>query len=221
MRIQLRPLSRLLLTLATLLFTTMGFTSCDLPEMPGSMRALDPSLGAAQSSDLSPLNKAIVKTPSKLMTSRQYFVSFLSVTGVSQPNTRLLSRYGLVKSVLPTKTDLGLLNAPIAMGLTNLAGATCEQMYDDEIIKEPQHRFFLEGNDSEDFGMLDVDRFTERLALAAWGSAPSAQESMLFNDFYDDFELQANNNDNPQKKAKGFLVSVCTAIMTAPKSIVF
>ena len=216
-----RILKALIVTL-TLPLLLSGFTSCDAPLIPGSMRAVNSDLTPQVAlSPLSPLNKAITETPSKLMTSRQYFMSFMSITSLQRPNTRLLERYGLVKSVLPTQTDLSLLNAPIAMGLTNLAGVTCEQMYDDELKKEPIDRFFLQNNDSEDFSSLDVGAFSERMALAAWGEQPSAQESALFEEFYSDFGSQAANNDSTKKKAKGFLVSVCTAIMTAPKSIVF
>ena len=198
-----------------------ALSGCSASLLPGSMRAVNSDLSQVADQGLSPLNKAITETPSKLMTSRQYFMSFLSVAGIRRPNTRFLALYELMKSVLPTQNDLSLLNSPIAMGLTNLAGVTCEQMYDDELARDSQQRIFLEGNDSEDFSNLNVKTFTERLALAAWGEPPSQQESALFQSYYEDFETTAGPNDSPAMKAKGFLVSVCTAVLTAPKSIVF
>lgn len=207
------------------LLTLLCFTSCDSNFLAGSMKAKMTELETSSDGSLaekSPsLQKSISSTPARLMTSRQYFKSFLSVTGIQKPNDRLLSRYQLVRSVLPSQTDLSLLNAPIAMGLTNLAGATCEQMYDDEIQRPPEERFFLTGNDSEIYEELDIQAFSNRMALAAWGEPLSANERALFDQYYLDFERDAKNGEGQKRKSKTLLVSVCTAIMTAPKSIVF
>lgn len=214
--------------LITLLALVGSFTSCDSFMRVGAMNAAGSksltSLNDSEtpSKNVAPtLSETVAKTPTRLMTSRQYFMSFLTVTGIQRPNTKLLDRFNMVRSVLPTETDMNLLNAPIAMGLTNLAGTTCEQMYDDELSRKPNQRFFLEGNDSENFASINVSTFSERLAVAAWGDVPSQKESALFDAYYDEFKSTANKNDNQKKTAKGFLVSLCTAILTAPKSIVF
>jgi hypothetical protein len=120
--------------------------------------------------------------PVALLSSEQVLKGMASVTGVPV-NATIMTEYNTRSAVLATGNDLGMVNSPMLIGLTNLASQFCQQLVTNEAAMAAASRRFTASIDYTK-GVSSVtdanySAVTNAMAMAFWGRPASSDENTI------------------------------------------
>lgn len=181
------------------------------------------SAGAASSSStggtespIDPFN-APKTSPYVLMTARQTYQTFLSVTGQSGAATAAqLTEFDARANSMATNERLSNVNAPLQMAATSLAGEVCNGLLTREAAAAAASRkFFAQVDFTRPAAQNSQAAFEASVAVMAssfWNRQPSADEKLALMNFYTDFSASAGT---AAAGTRNLYLAACTGMLAA------
>ncbi|MBX2987999.1 MAG: hypothetical protein KF802_08875 [Bdellovibrionaceae bacterium] len=166
----------------------VAFTNCGRP----SWSAADYSSLHDPFGGLSNIGtKRVNTTPYALLNSEQVYKSMLNVTGQAAPTNAQITEYGRRSGALAASGELDLINSPMLIGISSLAGEVCNGLLAKEIaLAADQRQFFPGVNFAQGIGALPAASFDDsvhRMARSFWGRDEKPEESAALVAFRADF----------------------------------
>lgn len=159
-----------------------------------------------------------VSLPLFLMSADQMRTSMLTATN-RPPDVRIFREFGGRYSMLADGTDLNLANAPFQLSATSLAGAICQEAYDEErLLPADQRTVFKTLDFNINPANLTDQQFNATIRFLArlfWARNETAEELKHFQEFRKEF---MSDPTVPTTSTKSLWQDLATGICAATLS---
>lgn len=189
---------------------------------PNSMKG-NSSLNASRESDL--LAKQ-ADLPLALQNGEQTLTSMLNVAGITQATAGINNEFAIRSTSLSEKSYLTVMNGPLFLSSTSLAGEVCNALIARERpLAQGQRTFFQLTNFAAGPASITDAEYNQTIAnlgLSAWGRALSETEKTLFVDFKNDFILSLTAAARTQAaQTNNLYISTCAAVLSSFEFLTF
>ncbi len=164
--------------------------------------------------------------PLALLNADQALSTMLRLTGQSAPNNAVLNEYNIRNSSFSVRSELTMMNAPLLLSATSLAGEVCNSLIAKERGLASESRLFFQGINfstgvdkiNNTIFMTTIDRFAEKL----WGRPLTDSESALFADFFATFVMDLTDAQRTQAaQTQALALSACSATLSSFETLTF
>ena len=162
-------------------------------------------------------------SPYTMMTSLQVFSSMLNVTEQSSAiSTTMRQEYEARTGSLADNDSLAVVNAPLQLATTSIAGEVCNGVLNREVpLTAAQRKFFVQVDFSRNLAGNTTAAYSsavDAMAEAFWGRSVNDEERLAMNEFYNDFAgsygLLGSAQDQVRVTRKLYL-SACAAMLSS------
>lgn len=182
---------------------------------------------SSEYSSLSSSEENVIANPYALLSAEQVFKSMSSVTGVQlQPNGAIATEYNNRQSVFAGGFSLGLATSPMMIGITNLSGAFCNEMVNQEIaVPAAQRRFFASVDFAKASSQVSEATFLEslsKMSFAFWGRGLEEEEVQILGTGRSEFVTGLTDAEKAQSSSsKNLFIFTCSAMLSSFDSMSF
>lgn len=207
------------LVLLVLIFgalSVVGF-NCGRPQFQVDQNLVSYSNDSSSAMLVSSSDK--VDTAWALLTSEQVFRSMLSLTNQSQPTTAMINEYNSRAGGLGVTTNLNLMNGPMMIAVTSLAGIVCDGLITKEAAMMSGQRTFYNSIDFTKGPSLVSDTayadMVSRFSNHMWGRDLDQDEQAIYAGYLSEFRTNLSATDvNLASQTKVLALSVCTSALS-------
>jgi hypothetical protein len=212
----------ILVPISLLLLVT--FNNCS-GEFSASRDIASTSQASQQSSDS--LSQASTSSlPFALLSVDQTLSSMLNVTNNAAPSTAILNEYNNRYGALAAGNDLGMVNSPLLLSTTSLAGEVCNSLVQNEKNMMASARSFFP-NINFAAGINSVDSASYELSIralarSAWGRNETQAELDTFTQFKTDFtSALATSAQSQSSSTSSLITATCAAVLSSFDAITY
>ncbi len=158
--------------------------------------------------------------PEALLTSEQIFKSLLNLTNQNSPDDQQLREFNRRQGSFPISSEVSLVNSPMLMSLTSLAGTVCNSLVTTEMSKQMTDRKFFGPvtftSPVANLAANDYSLIVDSFAKSLWGRAPSSEENQAFLIFRNEFIAEIPSAELADvKHTRNLMISTCTAVSSS------
>lgn len=162
--------------------------------------------------------------PVALLSAEQTLASMLRVTNVTTASTQVLTEYSGRYGALAAGNDLSMVNGPLMLGSTSLAGEVCNSLLTQEKAAADGARNFFNGiNFAAGVSTLTDASYNTAIrgmARSFWGRNESADELVMMQEFKTEFiNAVAATARTQAVSTNGLMLSTCAAMLSSLDAI--
>jgi hypothetical protein len=160
------------------------------------------------------------KTEYSLLAAQQLFSSMLKVTDQVTPSNAQLTVFNTTVRLLAASQDLDLVNGPMVISTSNLAGSVCDGLLTRESATAAANRKFFPSIDfTRGPASLTSDQFldaADSMAVSFWGHSLSMQEAQALETFRIEFMGTLSQTETGQgQSTREMILGSCTAMLSS------
>lgn len=167
-----------------------------------------------------------IDLPLSLQNAEQTLISMQNVTGIKPLTGGINNEFSIRSSSLSDRGALTVINAPLFLSSTSLAGEFCNAL----IAKEKpmplaNRQFFKLTNFSTGPDKITSDEFSQtidQMSTTFWGRAPASEEKTLLTNYYMDYVSSLDSaNRAKATQTSGLYLSICAAMLSSFQFLTF
>lgn len=171
------------------------------------------------------VNSEKLGLPYALLSAEQTLTSMMKVANVTAASTAIVNEYNSRYGSLAAGNDLSMVNGPLMLGSTSLAGEVCNSLLTQEkaITDVTQRSFF--GGINFGAGIASVtdagfDSSVRGMARSFWGRNENATELAMLKQYKTEFDAAlAANARTAAASSSNLMLATCAAMLSAVDAI--
>lgn len=215
----------MLIVVPSMAVALFGFNNCGrYGAMEDSGTSDSASLGSSGSTD-GEVNSEKLGLPFALLSAEQTLTSMMKVANVSTASTAIVNEYNSRYGSLAAGNDLSMVNGPLMLGSTSLAGEVCNSLLTQEkaITDVTQRNFFGSINFGAGIASVTDANFeaaVRGMARSFWGRNENTMELDLLKQFKTEFnDALAATARTQAASSSNLMLSTCAAMLSAVDAI--
>lgn len=211
-----------LMVFPLLLVLVLGFNNCSrygqLSDEGGADGSSRTPLGPTPNHEET--NSEKLGIPIALLSAEQTLSSMMAVTNLTSATTALMNEYNTRYGALAPGNDLSLVNGPLMLSSTSLAGEVCNGLLTQEkSLAVGDRNFFSDINFAT--GVMAVseaafDKVVRAMARSFWGRLETEEELSLLQSYRSEFTQALSANARSQaSSSSNLMLGLCSAMLSS------
>lgn len=216
----------MLIVVPSMAVALFGFNNCGrYGAMEDSGTSDSASLGSSSGVAEGEVNSEKLGLPYALLSAEQTLTSMMKVANVSTASPAIVTEYNSRYGSLAAGNDLSMVNGPLMLGSTSLAGEVCNSLLTQEkaITDVTQRNFFGSINFAAGISSVTDANFeaaVRGMARSFWGRNENTAELDMLKQYKTEFnDALAANARTQAASSSNLMLATCSAMLSAVDAI--